>query len=155
MRQQSPSFNRCWRFLESCGQWWSIPACFRQILCFPARFGQCWCSLVCFSRIMCSLTKLSRCLCYLTKFQQVSAGIGISNEIPAGFIVFQRTSGQFQLVLFSASDRILVGTVQFQPVLLYFRLVQYWCGRFWHFLACSVCFSASSVPFWLVHWCSG
>jgi hypothetical protein len=33
----------------------------------------------------------------------VSAGIGISNEIPPGFIVFQRTSGQFQLVLFSAS----------------------------------------------------
>jgi hypothetical protein len=74
--------------------------------------------------IMCSLKKLSRCLCYLTKFQQVSAGIGISNEIPPGFIVFQRTSGQFQLVLFSAPDGISVGTLQFQPVLLYFRLVQ-------------------------------
>jgi hypothetical protein len=73
---------------------------------------------------MSSLTKLSWCMCYLTNFQQVSAGIGISNEIPPGFIVFQRTSGQFQLVLFSASNGIPVGTVQFQPVLLYFWLVQ-------------------------------
>jgi hypothetical protein len=100
---------------------------------------------------MCSLTKLSQCLCYLTKFQQVSAGIGISNEIPPGFIVFLRTSGQFQLVLFSATDGISVSTVQFQPVLLYFWVVQCWCGQFWHFFGQFNSFLAGSLVFWLVH----